>query len=104
MKNQATMKSQTFYKTIVFGENRVGIDNHLSFFNEKSTHSTQHAAERFALDRINMAGTLGYVVIKQEHEQWSVVDEMGMSDKYVVEEKWGGVFYVNKSDKVVIHS
>lgn len=89
------MKFPTFYKTIVFGKNRVGIDGHLSFFNEKSTHSTQRTAERHGLDRLCIAGTLGYVVIKQEHEKWSVVDEVGMSDKYVVESKWGGVFGIN---------
>lgn len=98
------MKFPTFYKTIIFGENVVGMNCHRSFFNEKSTHSTQRAAEKHALNRINIAGTLGYVVIKQEHEQWSVVDEMGLSPDYAIEAKWGGVFYVNKSDKVVIHS
>jgi hypothetical protein len=91
----------TFFKTIIFGENTLCYsENAKSFFNEKSTHSTQRSAERHGLDRLCIAGTYGYVVIKQDHEQWSVVDEMGLTADYAVVSKWGGVFYVEKAKPV----
>lgn len=95
------MNFPTFYKTIVFGENIVGNQGHHSFFNEKSTHSTQHNAERHGLERLCIGGTLGYVVIKQEHEKWTVVDEVGLGVNYAVEADWGGVYHVVKCGKLI---
>ena len=61
------------YHAITFGPS--GDPN--KYWNHITHHSTQKAAERWALDNKCVGGILGYVVIEEGEDFWDIVDEMG---------------------------
>jgi hypothetical protein len=84
------------FQTIVFGENEHG------FWNEPTYHSSQSAASRWGLNLWNVAGVLGYVVIKIDHETWEVVDEESRIPDYSVSFDGYGFVKVQKSPQLVM--
>ena len=63
-----------------------GADDNVSrdrWFNFKSQHSTQRSAYREGLQSLNVAGTFGFVVIREDKDCWSVVEEEGTSNMSV---------------------
>ena len=49
------------------------------WWNRKERFSTQRAAERCGLDQMPIAGTFGYVVIREMEDEWEIVDEIGLA-------------------------
>ena len=62
------------YTLITFGSNQQLAQ---SWWNSRTKHDTQRSAERAGLDCMPIAGTFGYVVVKEFGEtSWIVVDDM----------------------------
>lgn len=49
----------------------------LGWWNRKERFTSQRAAERCGLDQMPIAGTFGYVVIRETEDSWEIVDEIG---------------------------
>jgi len=62
------------FVTITFGRRD---DDPTQFWNERTWWDTQRSAERWGLQGLSVAGTLGYAVIEDGEDFWEVVDELG---------------------------
>ena len=71
------------------------------FWNHITHHSTQRAAERWALDNKCVGGIVGYVVIRELEDEWEIVDEMGTENVSIACSRLGK-FNVQPSPKFVI--
>lgn len=71
------------------------------YWNHHTFHSTQLAAERWALDQMPIAGTFGYVVIRESDNSWEVVDEIGAVNVSISPAPIGG-FSVQPSPRLVL--
>ena len=49
------------------------------WWNRKERFSTQRAAERCGIEQMPIAGTFGYVVIREMEDEWEIVDEIGLA-------------------------
>lgn len=66
------------FTCITFGSaNYTSTDGTPRWWNERSTWSTQHRAERYGLASLPIAGTFGYVVIEETEDSWEIMDECG---------------------------
>lgn len=93
--NKPAMK--TLYKVIGFGENEHG------FFNEKSCSSSIGYASGFYTAHLQDPEMDGAVIIKVEHETWSVIQEFN-SEHYGISIVYGpcGNFKVEKAPDLVM--
>jgi hypothetical protein len=80
----------TQFQTIVIGEDDNG------FYNEPTLHSTQRAADRWGRDMLVGASVYGYVIVKVDHESWTVVDENVYGCEYSVYHDGYGFVKVKK--------
>lgn len=49
------------------------------WWNRKERFATQGEAERCGLNQMPIAGTFGYVVIRERSSDWCIVDEVGLA-------------------------
>jgi hypothetical protein len=80
----------TQFQTIVIGEDSNG------FYNEPTLHSSQRAADHWGRDMLVGASVYGYVIVKVDHESWTVVDENVYGCEYSVYHDGYGFVKVKK--------
>jgi predicted nuclease of predicted toxin-antitoxin system len=74
----------TNFICVTFGSsNYNSIDGTPRWWNNEQRFDTQRSAERRGLELLSVAGTFGYVVIKETEDLWEVVDELGAPSHYV---------------------
>jgi hypothetical protein len=78
------------FQTIVIGEDDNG------FYNEPTLHSSQRAADKWGRDMLVGASVYGYVIVKVDHESWTVVDENVYGCEYSVYHDGYGFVKVKK--------
>ena len=71
------------------------------YWNYHTYHSTQRAAERWALENKLIGGTFGYVVIREMEDEWEIVDECG-TEKVSISSSRLGKFKIQPADSFVI--
>jgi hypothetical protein len=72
----------------------------LGWWNRKERFSTQRAAERCGLACLSIAGTFGYVVIREMEDEWEIVDEMGLAGASVTAK--GFTYVVSPAPSLVL--
>ncbi len=94
----------TNYICITFGSaNYNSTDGVPRWWNIQESFETQRAAERCGLDQMPIAGTFGYVVIKETEVSWYVVDELGAPPSTVsISCKGSGIYSVQPAAKLVM--
>lgn len=71
------------------------------FWNYRSRNFRyQKHAEQFGLDQLSIGGTIGYVVIKETANSWSVVDEIGTNNVSII--NWNNTYKVQPAPKLCI--
>jgi hypothetical protein len=80
----------TQFQTIVIGEDSNG------FYNEPTLHSSQRAADNWGRDMLVGSSVYGYVVVKVDHESWTVVEENVYGCEYSVYHDGYGFVKVKK--------
>jgi hypothetical protein len=86
------------YLTITFGpetRNSTGSFDMNRYWNYVTIHQYQRLAESEGLRQMSIAGTFGYVVIKEtDDEEWVIVDELGANNKVEIIKHHTGKYIV----------
>jgi hypothetical protein len=72
----------------------------LGWWNRKERFDTQRQAERCGIEQMPIAGTFGYVVIREMEDEWEIVDEMGLAGASV--EAKGFSYVVSPAPSLVL--
>jgi hypothetical protein len=70
------------------------------WWNRKERFSSQRAAERCGIEQMPIAGTFGYVVIRETEDSWEIVDEIGLAGASV--EAKGFTYVVSPAPRLVL--
>lgn len=70
------------------------------WWNRKQRFDTQRQAEKCGLEQMPIAGTFGYVVIREMEDEWEIVDEIGLAGASVTASRF--TYSVQPAPKLVL--
>jgi hypothetical protein len=74
--------------------------NRLGWWNRKERFNTQQQAYKCGLEQMPIAGTFGFIVIKETEDSWEIVDDIGLEGASV--EAKGFSYVVSPAPQLVL--